>query len=253
MPEIPRLELPVNHSRPADAEPEQFEPKTRARAARKSPALSMATTVKDTVATRKVAILAADGADTVSIRRMKEALLREGAMGQIVAPRLGVLEGPEGDQLLIDHSLLTTSSVLFDAVYVPGGEGSIAGLSQERDALDFVVEAYRHCKPIAATTEGVRLLRECPGVLGPPESRRPKGNGRDEAADGVLTSAEAASRGFISQFLAAIAQHRFWERARKNKLGNSRGDETRGRADLRAGGKGRPASPSRSREVDLLR
>jgi catalase len=144
--------------------------------------------------------------------------------------------------------------VLFDAVYVPGGEASAATLSQERDALDFVTEAYRHCKPIAATTEGVRVLRECPGVLGPPgDSRRPKGNGRDGAADGVLTSAEAASRGFISQFVAALAQHRFWERARKNRLGNSPGDETRGRATLPASRKRGSPPPARSRDADVLR
>ena len=40
---------------------------------------------------------------------------------KIVAPRLGTLKGDDGDELLIDFSLLTASSVLFDAVYVPGG------------------------------------------------------------------------------------------------------------------------------------
>ena len=69
------------------------------------------------------------------------------------------LKGADGDELPIDFSLLTASSVLFDAVYVPGGAESVAALSAERDAVEFVTEAYRHCKPIAATGEGVDLLR----------------------------------------------------------------------------------------------
>jgi catalase len=65
------------------------------------------------------------------------------------------------EALLIDFSLLTASSVLFDAVYVPGGAQSVAALVGDRDAVEFVLEAYRHCKPIAATGDGAELLRAC--------------------------------------------------------------------------------------------
>jgi catalase len=49
----------------------------------------MKNTIKDTVATRRVAILAADGVDLASVRRMKEALVSAGAAAKIVAPHLG--------------------------------------------------------------------------------------------------------------------------------------------------------------------
>jgi catalase len=190
----------------------------------------MANTVKNTVATRRVAILAADGVDTASLRQVKDALETAGASARIVAPRLGVLQGEGGDELLVDFSLLTASSVLFDAVYVPGGGRSAAALADERDALEFVTEAYRHCKPIAATGEGVELLRACAGVLGR------SGNGADgdgDAADaGVIASSEPASAALVQQFLDAIAAHRFWDRARKNRLGGPLEDETRGRAPI---------------------
>jgi catalase len=219
--DIPKLDLPVNHSIPADGDPADFEPKAVGRARRESPALSMANTVKNLVATRKVAILASDGVDAASLRLVKEALEAGGAAGKIVAPRLGVLEADNGDELMIDFSLLTASSVLFDAVYVPGGAVSVAALIVERDAVEFVTEAFRHCKPIAATGEGVDLLRACPGVLS---------GSSESAAQGVLASRDPASPAIAEQFLSAIAAHRFWDRPRKNRLGAQPDEDTRGRA-----------------------
>jgi catalase len=230
---IPRIDLPINRSIPADGEPEHFEPRQIGRAAPESPALSMANTVKDTVATRKVAILAADGVDTASLRRVKDALESAGAFAKIVAPRLGVLRGEDGDELFIDFSLLTASSVLFDAVYVPGGRESAAALAYERDAVEFVIEAYRHCKPIAASTDGVELLQACPGILDAPlGDLEGNGDGIAAADAGIVVSSRAASPGLVQSFLDAIAAHRTWTRARKNRLDDAADDDTRGRAPL---------------------
>jgi catalase len=200
-PEIPRLDLPVNHSIPADADPDAVQPRAKKRKIVPSPALSMSNTVKDTIATRRIAILAADGVDMASLKQMKEAIERSGAAAKIVAPRMGTLIGADGDAALIDFSLLTTSSVLFDAVYVPGGPASVAALAAERDAVEFVTDAYRHCKPIGATSEGSDFLRSCPGVLE---------KGTDQA--GVFAASDAASPAFIRRFATAVASHRFWDR-----------------------------------------
>ena len=219
-PEIPRLDLPVNHSIPGDADPDAVQPRAKQREIMPSPALSMLNTVKDKVATRRIAILAADGVDMASVKQMKEAIEQNGGAAKIVAPRLGTLIGGNGDAALIDFSLLTTSSVLFDAVYVPGGPASVAALTAERDAIEFVTEAYRHCKPIAATSDGTGFLRACPGVL-------------EEEADpatGVLATSAAASPAFLDRFATAVASHRFWDRVRKNRMDGS-ADETRGRGN----------------------
>ena len=229
---VPDLQLPINQSVPADGDPAQFQPRRNGRPAGKSPALSMANTVKNTIATRRVAILAADGVDMASLKGVKEALERGSASAKIVAPRLGTLQGENGDELLIDFSLLTTSSVLFDAVYVPGGIGSIKALGADRDAIEFVTEAFRHCKAIVATSEGVELLRSCPGVLDSKSRGNGAGNGDAAAAEGVIVSREAADAMLIRRFLNAIAAHRFWNRARKNHLRGSADDDTRGRASL---------------------
>jgi catalase len=128
--------------------------------------------------------------------------------------------------------------VLFDAVYVPGGAASVATLGDDRDAIEFLTESYRHCKAIAATGEGVDLLRACSGLLIADE------NGNDASAEGVLVSSDPAGPALIRGFLDAIAEHRFWNRARKNRLGGSP-DETRGRAPARPP-KDRRASGRRS-------
>lgn len=118
----------------------------------------MANTVKDSIKTRKVAVLAAAGFDDDAFSDMKKSLTAAGAMVKIVAPRLGNLTGASGKEVKIDFSFLTTASVLFDAVYVPGGERNVAALKDEADALHFINEAYKHCKAIAATGAGVELL-----------------------------------------------------------------------------------------------
>jgi catalase len=216
--EIPEIETPVNRSIPADGKPDEFEPRQLAKKIGSSPALSMENTPKESIVTRKVALLAADGVDVGSVNRVKNALEDAGAMVKVVAPRLGVLKG-DGGKLDIDFSLLTTSSVLFDALYVPGGARSIETLAAERDAITFVTEAFRHCKPIAADGEGVELLRECPGLFG----------SGGETPEGVVTNANAADDAFAEQFIDAMRQHRFWNRPRKNRVSMTPRDDTRGR------------------------
>ena len=90
----------------------------------KSAALSMANTIKDTIETRKVAILAADGVDGKSLSNVKDAIVAEGAVVQIIAPGLAILFQHEDQKIQVDESFLTAASVLYDAVYVPGGTNS---------------------------------------------------------------------------------------------------------------------------------
>jgi catalase len=224
---IPRVAPPINHHIPADGEPERFESRRGAKPVEASRALSMADTVKDTARSRRISILVEDGVDAEALRSVRAVLLAEGALPVLVARRLGPLVDSEGGTHWVEQSLLTGSSVLFDAVYVPGGSGAFE-LASERDALDWVHEAYRHCKPIAATGEGVDLLRRCPGVLDGPQ-RGDGGDGGEGARDEGLLASEEASEEFFAGFVAAIARHRFWERAGKNRLGAATGDrETRG-------------------------
>jgi catalase len=241
---IPPVAPPINHHVPADGKPEAYESRRGRKPVDVSRPLSMVDTVKDTVRSRRVSILVADGVDADALRTMREVLLAEGAMPVLVAPRLGPVADSQGREHWVEQSLLTGSSVLFDAVYVPGGIG-VEALAQEWDALDWICEAYRHCKPIAASGEGVELLRRCRGVLEGP-SQVLRGNGGDPGLDGLLLADEAATEEFASAFVAAIARHRFWERTGKNLLGAPGDRETRGRGALEPD---LVASPSQSQEL----
>src|SRR5690606_38332052 len=121
-------------------------------------ALSMANTLKNSIKTRKIAFLAADGVAADSLNTVKKALEAEGAVVEVIAPKLGDIKANDGSKVPADQSLLTAASVLYDAVYVPGGEASATALKAEPDAIHFLNEAYKHCKAIAADESAKALL-----------------------------------------------------------------------------------------------
>jgi len=212
-----KLDKPLNMSVPADMDVKRLQPKPVTKPIAPSPALSMANTAKDSIKTRQVAILAADGVDDAALSRMKQSLAAAGAQAKVVAPRLGALKSANGPEIPIDFSLLTAGSVLFDAVYVPGSEKSVEILKGEGKALHFVQEAYKHGKAIAATGAGTELLRV--SYLGRevlPESS--SGGSQLEMDEGVIMGRDARVDEVAAEFIKAIAQHRHWSREMKDEV-----------------------------------
>jgi catalase len=207
--EVPKKpEQPMNRSFGADADSRKFQPKAVKQAVEKSAALSMANTIKNTIKTRQIAILTADGVDESAVMKMKKALLAEGGVVKIIAPKLGEVKGMNGGTFKPDQSFLTAASVLFDAVYIPGGAAGVNNLVNEADPIHFIDEAYRHCKAIAADGEAVELLNA--SYIGKKLSA--KVSAKEMAATGVIINGSA------KEFIKAIAQHRFWEREKKDKV-----------------------------------
>jgi catalase len=167
-----------------------------------SPALSMASTVKDTIKTRKIAILAGDGVNEADLNAMKKALTNEGAIVNVVAPHGGFIAGAKGGAICVAHSLLNAASVLFDAVYIPGAADSVNALLANAKTVHFVNEMYKHCKAIAATGEGLDLIR----ATSIPTS---KGSPKDPA---LILNENADAKKVATRFIKAIAQHRNWDR-----------------------------------------
>ena len=164
-------------------------------------ALSMSTDSKVNagkagIKTRQAAILATDGADVAGIAELIKTLL-DSAQTAIVGTHLGTLKGQDGHELLVNRAFQSTASVLFDAVYVAAGAASVAALKQDADAVRFVNEAYRHCKPLVASAEGAELL----------QSRRlPRSGAQDIVHDeGVITSTDTNVANLAASFSAAIA------------------------------------------------
>ncbi|WP_437730761.1 catalase [Sorangium sp. So ce1335] len=176
-----------------------------------SPALSMENTVKDTVKSRLIAILAADGFSGAELAAVRSAFEAAGAHAQVVSTRLGPISGDDGSAVEADRTLLTAKSVMFDAVYVPGGRASVEALSSMGEAVHFVNEAFKHCKAIGATGDGVALLSSSllRGVaLADAQSAAPL-----QSDKGVVTLRDPAGLApFSQELLRAIAQHRHWDR-----------------------------------------
>jgi catalase len=178
-----------------------------------SPALSLTNFASSSIRTRKIAFLAADGVRKADVDAVQNLLLAGGAVVEIVAPFLGPLKTHEGIPLAALRSFLTVSSVLYDAVFVPGGEASVDALLELPAAAEFVREAFLHAKPIAALNEGVDLLADLQldglGLETTPEHHRPiEWHG---VVTGWATQAQELES-FAESFVSAIAEHRHFER-----------------------------------------
>ena len=183
---------------------------TGQRALDASPALSLANTVKDSIRSRCVAVLAAEGVSAADIKQLKSALSREGARMEVIAKVLGPITCDDKSSIETDKSHLTAASVFYDAVFVPGGEASVLAMTKQGDAVHFVQEAFRHCKTLGAIGEGVQLLAAA------------NLSGIDLANEGTtvmshkgVVSSRSDIEGVVREFVNAIKQHRHFDRADK--------------------------------------
>ncbi len=176
---------------------------------RRSEALTMEDTVH-TAKSRDVAILLADGFDHAQFSGMMSALMDAGAHAKVVSKFGGMVKSADGQEVKVDKMFVTTASVLFDAVYVPGGSAHADTLKSQGDAIHFVHEMFKHAKPIAATGEGVGLLK---ALHLPDVALSPSGSGDDVTVDRGVVTGDLAG-GAAAKFVEAIAQHRHWDRAK---------------------------------------
>ena len=197
--DVPKdIELPINRAVGADAGKETNEPVKKRNYLDKAPALSQENTKFETIATRQIAFLVADGFDSKAFKKMKEDLEKENAMVKLVAPRGGTLTCDTGEEHKVDAAIATTESVLFDAVYVPGGEKSVQSLLETAKFIKFLNEAFKHCKAIAIDGEAEMLLEASAFS--------------DMTDDGAIFK-----NGKPAEFIAAVAKHRYWDRMERAK------------------------------------
>jgi catalase len=176
-----------------------------------SRALSMADTGDGTVRTRRIAILAADGIDSASLKPIRDTLEQAGAQCKVVGARLGTIASASKRQIDVDMTFANAPSVVFDAVLVPGGSLGIAALAASGDAVHFVLEAYKHCKAICTVGEGVQLLSRLGIAADAQQADAPPGV--VIAATPVTNLGDTTAATQIAQaFIAAIAKHRHWDR-----------------------------------------
>jgi catalase len=208
------IEEPLNRQIPADAAVKDYQPRASRAKPKTSDALSIIKNLKPGAKTRKVAILVADGFDEAAVKDVIKALTAAGAQGKIVAPRAGTVASSKGHAMKVDFRLRTVGSVLFDAVFIPGGSGSVAALSKEAPAALFVNESYMHCKAIAATGEGVDFIKSSLTKGGLPHDF--KAAQIFSAKNGLVVGDSGTDVG--NAFVEAISQHRVWNRLMKDQI-----------------------------------
>ena len=159
-----------------------------------SPALSLTFRPGDgSIRGRKIAMLIAPGLESASVLATEDALTKAGAVVRRVAASLAAVETINGDSLEPDATFETMPSALFDAMIVADGEGSATELASLGQAVEFIKDQYRHCKPILLLGAGEGLAIQAGVPI-------------DDETDWAVVRDRRA-------FIDALARHRNWERA----------------------------------------
>jgi catalase len=160
------------------------------------------------IATRKVALLIANGIDGAAVSSLIGALNKAGAVTRLLSSRLGTVKSASGESFEVDATLENSPAVLFDAMILPGGPAAVGALAQDGHVLEFLKDQYRHCKTILALGTSNELLDQA--GIGP---TLPSG-----AKDPGLITESDGTRAIEQEFIRAIARHRHPERDRDPPL-----------------------------------
>ncbi|KAH6653959.1 catalase [Truncatella angustata] len=166
-----------------------------------------------TIASRRVAILIADGYDSIAYNGVKAALLASSAVPWTIGPRRAEIfpagaEKKKGNGVFADHHFEGQRSTMFDAIFVPGGAESIKTLSKSGRTLHWLREAFGHLKAIGGTGEAVELFKLAFGL---PEITVSQ---TEEAIEsyGVVTISKVSSDHFTEKVTIAKEGTKFLEK-----------------------------------------
>ncbi|HLR20790.1 MAG TPA: catalase [Tissierellaceae bacterium] len=157
-----------------------------------SPALSMANT-NSYADTQKLAVLIGDGFNSKEVKRVLEVVKDHRVFVDIVSQKLGIVTGDDGTQLEVDETFTSKFPVLYDSFYIVGGK-SDKQKEFEQSIMEFYYDGYKHYKPIGIASTGKSLIDKM-------ENDNPEGVVHADNNDN-----------FEDEFVAAIAQKRFWNR-----------------------------------------
>jgi len=166
-----------------------------------SAALSIVANGPATFAGRKIGVLVTDGTATAVLAAIQAAAATEGALVELVAPKIGGVVLDDGTRRAAKQKIDGGPSVLYDAVCVIPSVDGAALLAIDAAAKDFVSDAVAHCKFIGHSASAMALF-EAAGVAASIDE------GFVEIAD--PTDAEA--------FVTGCRQLRFWAREPRTNL-----------------------------------
>lgn len=132
------------------------------------------------------------------VKKLEAALKKEGAIMEIVAPKIGGAEASDGSIIEGKQMIDGGPSVLYDAVALIVSPEGAQRLEKEAAVRDFLADAFVHCKFIAHV-EAAKPLLDRAGI---------------DPDEGVMPLATAAD---ISSFIESCRKLRLWAREVKVK------------------------------------
>ncbi|MBE2173224.1 catalase HPII [Acinetobacter oleivorans] len=162
-------------------------------AVEKSAKLSFLAFPPEDIQGRKVAVLIHNLVKSDTLEAIKNWAIKEGAVVHLLAPSLAPVKDHKDNIIVADGMQMAEPSITYDAVIIPDGDNLNAVL-QDGVARHYVLEAYKHLKPIAFLGNKSDLLE-------------PLGLVVDEG-----TLVEDEFQPIAEKFKKLIMAHRVWSR-----------------------------------------
>ena len=169
-----------------------------------SPALSILKRGPGRFEGRKLGILITDGADAKLLQDLTAALVKQKAVFELIAPKVGGVTISDGTWVEAQHMIDGGPSVLFDAIALLTSPAAIEDLVKEATARDFVADAFQHCKFIGYDPSALPLLEKA-GIS-------------ENIDEGVLS---LPGEDGIAAFVTELGKLRVWGREPAVKLGKA--------------------------------
>ncbi|WP_336285148.1 catalase HPII [Citrobacter arsenatis] len=163
-----------------------------------APSLSLYAGSQGEIKGRVVAILLNDHVKSSDLLAIMQTLQAKGVHAKLLYSRMGNVVADDGSVLTIAGTFAGSPSLTVDAVIVPCG--NLADIVTNGDARYYLLEAYKHLKPIALAGDA----RQFKATL----------NIKNEGEEGVV-EADSADAQFMDDLLMLMTAHRVWSRAGK--------------------------------------
>ncbi len=164
----------------------------------KDPTLSLYAIPSGDVKGRVVAVLLNQKTASADVLTLLKGLKAQGVHAKLLYSRMGEVTADDGSKLPIAGTFAGSPSLTVDAVVVPGGD--LSDLLKSGDAQYYLLEAYKHLKPILLAGDA----RQFKGLL----------NVDNQGEEGMVEG-DAITKATVDDLLGLVAAHRVWSRAGK--------------------------------------
>ncbi|HEY4469264.1 MAG TPA: catalase HPII [Klebsiella sp.] len=164
----------------------------------KDPTLSLYAIPSGDVKGRVVAVLLNDRPVAKELLTLLQELKAHGVHARLLYSRMGKVKADDGTELPVAGTFAGSPSLTVDAVIVPGGD--LQSLSNNGDFHYYLLEAYKHLKPILLAGDA----RQCKAPL----------QVASQGEEGIVET-DAIDSQSMDALITLMAAHRVWSRSAK--------------------------------------